>query len=350
MKAIYINAPEQVEIREMEMPVRKPGEALLKLLYGGICGSDLGSYRGTFAYFSYPRIPGHEFSAEIVEIDENEYGLKKGMIVTCNPYFNCGHCYSCARGIVNACMDNQTMGCQRDGAFCQYITMPLQRIYDGKGLSAKALAAIEPLCISYHGVQRANIQKGDKVLVVGTGTIGVLAANVAKALGGEVYVCDIAEQKLRYAMDTFGFAGAILDDGKGALEAAVARITGTEEIGGNRVSRGFDVCIEAVGLPHTFQNCIDAAAFGGKVVLIGVGKQNLDFNFTMIQKKELNVYGSRNALKKDFLELIDLVKAGAFDLEKIVTNVYAMEDVARAFADFDKLGTEMLKVMLDFTA
>ena len=350
MKAIYINAPGEVEIRDVPMPVRKPGEALLKLLYGGICGSDLGSYRGTFAYFSYPRIPGHEFSAEIVEIDENEYGLKKGMIVTCNPYFNCGHCYSCARGIVNACMDNQTMGCQRDGAFCQYITMPLERIYDGKGLSAKTLAAIEPFCISYHGVQRANIEKGDKVLVVGTGTIGVLAANAAKALGAEVYVCDIAEHKLHYAMDTFGFAGAILDDGQGALDAAVARITGTDEIGGKCVSRGFDVCIEAVGLPGTFQNCIDAAAFGGKVVLIGVGKQNLDFNFTLIQKKELNVYGSRNALKKDFIELIDLVKTGAVDLEKIVTNVYLFDDVAKAFADFDQFGGQMLKVMIDFTA
>ena len=73
---------------------------------------------------------------------------------------------------------------------------------------------------------------------------------------------------------------------------------------------GFDVTIEAVGLPSTFQNCIDACCFGGRMVLIGVGKKNLDFNFTLIQKKELNVFGSRNALKKDFLELIDIVNAG----------------------------------------
>lgn len=349
MKAVYINAPGEVEIRQVEMPVRKPGEALLKVLYGGICGSDLGSYRGTFAYFSYPRIPGHEFSAEIVEIDENAYGLEKGMIVTCNPYFNCGECYSCQRGVVNACMDNQTMGCQRDGAFCEYITMPVERIYDGKGLSAKVLAAIEPFCISYHGVQRAGVKKGDKVLVVGAGTIGVLAANAAKALGGEVYLCDVAEKKLQYAMDTFGFAGIIVNDRPGALEEATAKITGEVDINGTCVSYGFDVCIEAVGLPSTFQNCIDAAAFGGKVVLIGVGKKNLDFNFTLIQKKELNVYGSRNAMKKDFIELIDLVKAGKVDLEKIVTDVYAFDDVAKAFEDFSQYGAQMLKVMVDFT-
>ena len=101
MKTIRIPEPGKVEIIESEMPVRKKGEALLKLLYGGICGSDLGTYRGTFAYASYPRIPGHEFSAQIVEIDENDRGLKPGMVVTCNPYFNCGHCYPCQRGLVN---------------------------------------------------------------------------------------------------------------------------------------------------------------------------------------------------------------------------------------------------------
>ena len=78
MKSIVINQPGQVVFREDPMPVAKEGEALLKLLYGGICGSDLGSYRGTYAYFDYPRIPGHEFSAEIVEVGENDYGLKKG--------------------------------------------------------------------------------------------------------------------------------------------------------------------------------------------------------------------------------------------------------------------------------
>ena len=349
MKAIYINAPGEVEIKDIEKPVRKPGEALLKVLYGGICGSDLGSYRGTFAYFDYPRIPGHEFSAQIVEVDDNEYGLKEGMIVTCNPYFNCGHCYSCDRGIVNACMDNQTMGCQRDGAFCEYITMPLERIYDGKGVDAKLLAAIEPFCIGYHGVQRAGIKKGDKVLVVGAGTIGVLAACAAKALGGEVYLCDVAEKKLKYALDTFGFDGMILNDSKDALEKATGEITGSIDIRGTKNNYGFDVCIEAVGLPSTFQNCIDAAAFGGKIVLIGVGKKNLDFNFTLLQKKELNVFGSRNAMKKDFIELIDLVKEGKVDLEKIITNTYKFDDAAKAFNDFATNGGEMLKVVLDFS-
>ncbi len=353
MKAIYITRPGEVEIREIPMPEYHSGQgtALLKVLFGGICGSDLGSYRGSFAYFDYPRIPGHEFSAEILQIDENARGLAPGDIVTCNPYFNCQKCYSCLHGRVNACMDNQTMGCQRDGAFCEYIVMPVDRVYHGKGLPPRVLALIEPFCISYHGVRRAGIRPGSRVLVVGGGTIGVLAANAAKSLGAEVYLCDIpsARAKLQRSQDIFGFAGILWNEGPESLARAVRRITGTSGTSGGRAANGFDICIEAVGLPSTFQDCIDCAAFGGTVVQIGVGKKSLDFHFTDIQKKELNIYGSRNAQRRDFLELIDLVRAGGTNLEKVLTNVYPFADAPKAFADFSANAGSMLKVGIDFS-
>jgi len=366
MKAIRISAPckldergriveeGKVSIDEIEKPVRKQGEALLKILYGGICGSDNGSYRGTFAYAKYPLIPGHEFSAQVIDVDEdNEYGIRKGMIVTCNPYMNCGHCYSCLHGHVNACMNNQTLGCQRDGAFREYFTMPVERCYDGKGMDPKLLAAIEPFCISYHGVSRANVKEGEKVLVVGAGTIGVLAAAAAHAKGAEVYIADAVQGKLDIAMGLGVADGIIYNDlsDPDSFMRQVRQITGEEEyVGGDGVQhcdpKGFDVAIEAVGLPSTFQNCIDAACFGGRVVLIGVGKQNLDFNFTLIQKKELDVYGSRNSMKKDFLELIDLVNSGAIPLDRIITDSYELDKAVDAFRDFAHNPGNMLKVSI----
>lgn len=294
MKTIIINNPGEVDIIEQAMPVRKQGEALLKILYGGICGSDLGTYRGTFAYASYPRIPGHEFSAEIIEIGDNDRNLKPGMIVTCNPYFNCGHCYSCQRGLVNCCTSNETMGAQRDGAFSEYITMPIERIYDGKGLSAKTLALIEPFCISYHGISRANIQPNDKVLVIGAGTIGVLAAVAAKAKGAKVYISDVAENKMNYAIETFGLDGGILNDSPENFIKRVEEITN-----GNY----FDVTIEAVGLPSTFQACIDAAAFGARMVQIGVGKRTHEFDFTLLQKKRIKCLWFSQCFEKRFLRI-----------------------------------------------
>ena len=338
MKAITIVKPGQVEIREIEKPVRGKDEAILQPIFGGICGSDLNSYRGTNAYLTYPRIPGHEFSARIVEIGENDRGFKVGDIVTANPYFNCGKCYSCRHGLVNACMSNQTMGVQREGGFSEYMAMPISRLIDGKGLDAKTLALIEPFCIGYHGIQRAGVKDGDKVLVVGAGTIGVLAAIAAKSRGAKVWICDVAPKKLEYAL-RFGLDGTVLNDGPEALTRAVEEITG-----GN----GFDVTVECVGLPSTFQNCLDAACFGGRVAVIGVGKHNIDLDFTIIQKKELNIYGSRNALTRDFEELIDTVKKQGLKLDKVVTNVYPFAQAAQAFEDFHQNAGSMLKVMIEF--
>ena len=175
MKTILINQPGEIKVTDTPMPEVKPGEALLRIRYCGICGADVASYTGNQPFTTYPRIPGHEFSAEIVEIPENKYGLKAGDVVTANPYFNCGTCYSCERGFVNCCTDNQTMGVQRDGSFCEYVAMPMERIIPGMGLSAKELALIEPFAISYHALSRCHIEPTDKVLVVGAGPIGLFA-------------------------------------------------------------------------------------------------------------------------------------------------------------------------------
>ena len=336
MKAVNIVQPGQVEIREIEKPVPEEGEAVIKLLYGGICGSDLGSYKGTYAYVDYPRIPGHELSAEIVDIDENHPYLKKGMVVTVNPYINCGHCYSCRRGMVNCCEDNHTLGCQIDGAFREYFAISLERLYDGKGIDPRELALVEPYCIGAHGVKRANVCADDKVLIVGAGTIGVMALIAAKRCGATVYMADISEKKLERAKN-FGSDGSILND-ESFLDGV------REATDGN----GFDVVLECVGMPSTFQACIDACAFGARFVLVGIAKESLNFDFTVIHKKELNIFGSRNALKDDFLQAIDDIKDGKLQLSEVVTNEYYYEDAARAFEDFKLHQDDMLKVVLRF--
>ncbi|MBQ1243840.1 MAG: zinc-binding alcohol dehydrogenase family protein [Clostridia bacterium] len=320
MKAIVIPNPNEIEIREVPMPEVKEGEALLKVKYVGICGADVASFTGNQPFTTYPRIPGHEFSAEIVEIPENDRGLKKGDIVTCNPYFNCGTCYSCERGYVNCCTDNQTMGVQRDGAFCEYISMPIERIYDGKGLSAEELALIEPFSISQHAVSRAEIKDTDNVLVIGAGPIGLFALLAAKQKCKKIAVADILDNRLKLA-EEYG-ADAVVNTKTQSLEEFTKEFTN-----GN----GFDVCIEACGAPETFLGCIDSAAFAANIILIGNGKRETSFVHSILLKKELNVHGSRNALKDDFINNIDLVASGKADVMKMVSGVYDMADAGKAF-------------------
>lgn len=352
MKCIQITSPckfegrqmveaSKVELVEQEIPKLTPGHAIIRTLYGGVCGSDIGTYLGAFLYAKYPQIPGHEYAGEIVDIDENNpYGLKKGMIVTVNPYFNCGECYTCKKGFVNCCPDNQTMGCSiREGAYKEYISMPLEKIYDGKGMDPRTLVLIEPFCISYHAVKLANVKPGDRVLVVGAGTIGYLAGAAAKMLGAEVYMADVAPDKLENAKKNLGLAGVILNDDNATFPEKVAAITD---------GAGFDVCFEAVGFPSTVQNCIDAATFHGRIVIIGVGKTSMDFFYPIIQKKELQIFGSRNALKEDFIELIDAVNAGKFDLSSVISKEYNYLDAPEAFPEIVANHGENLKVIFKF--
>ncbi len=317
------------------MPEVKEGEALLKVKYVGICGADVASYTGNQPFTTYPRIPGHEFSAEIVEIPENDRGLKAGDIVTCNPYFNCGECYSCKRGFVNCCTDNQTMGVQRDGAFCEYISMPVERIYDGKGLSAEELALIEPFSISQHAVSRAVIKESDNVLVIGAGPIGLFALLAAKQMCKKIVVADILDNRLSLAKE-YG-ADAVVNTKTQSLEEFTKEFTD-----GN----GFDVCIEACGAPETFLGCIDSCAFAGNIILIGNGKRETNFVHSVILKKELNIHGSRNALKDDFINNIDLVALGKADVMKMVSGVYEMNDAVSAFEALKNNNGTLAKLLI----
>ena len=335
MKAIVIENPGQIEIKEIPMPEVKDNEALLKVKYVGICGADVASYTGNQPFTTYPRIPGHEFSAEIVKIPENDKGLKAGDIVTCNPYFNCGECYSCERGFVNCCTDNQTMGVQRDGAFCEYIAMPVERIFKGEGLSAEELSLIEPFSISQHAVSRATIKETDTVLVVGAGPIGLFALLAAKQKCKKIVVADILDNRLSLAKE-YG-ADAVVNTKTQSLEEFTKEFT---------EGSGFDVCIEACGAPETFLNCIDCAAFAANIILIGNGKRETSFVHSIILKKELNIHGSRNALNADFINNIRIVADKKADVMKMVSGIYDMENATAAFEALKNNDGTLAKILI----
>ncbi len=338
MKAIQITKPFEIKLIDKEKPVAKEGEALLRVLYCGICGADVASFTGNQPFTTYPRIPGHEFSAQIVEIPENDKGFKAGDIITCNPYFNCGECYACKRGLVNACHDNQTMGVQRDGSFQEYITMPIERLIDGKGLSAKELALIEPFSISAHALSRAAVKEGDNLLIMGAGPIGLFALIKAKAMGARVAVSDLLESRLELAKE-YG-ADLIINNKTDDLKALCEEFTN---------GQGFDVCVEACGAPVTFLTCIEQAAHGANVILIGNGKKETTFVHSIILKKELNIFGSRNAFTKDFEALIDLVASGKADVSKMVSGVYEAENAAAAFDALANNDGSLAKLLIKFS-
>lgn len=225
---------------------------------------------------------------------------------------------------------------QRDGSFSEYITMPIQRILQGQGLSAELLALVEPFSISYHAVKRGDVTDSDKVLVVGAGPIGIFAMMAAKLRGATVYVTDVLEKRLELAMQMG--ADGVIDASKESLVNRVKDLTD---------GHGMDVCIEAAGLPQTFLDCIESVCFAGKVILIGNGKKETTFNHSIILKKELNIYGSRNSLN-DFGPIIRLIQSKKIDLSPIISDTYELENAIDAFETLQNNDGSKAKVLVKF--
>ena len=215
--------------------------------------------------------------------------------------------------------------------------MPIDRIFHGKGLSAKQLALIEPFSIGYHALSRATIKPTDKVLIIGSGPIGLFALISAKLRGACCYVADILDGRLEKAK-LFG-ADGVINTKEVDLQAAVNEIT---------QGNGFDVCVEACGLSQTFLSCIDAASFAGNIILIGNGKKETSFNHSILLKKELNVFGSRNAYSHDFTNLIDIVASGRVDVMQMVSDIYPIERADEAFKALSNNSGSLMKVLVEF--
>lgn len=340
MKSIRVTTPGTVEIAEVPAPRPADGEALLRVRFAGICGSDIQTFRGTQPFASYPRVPGHEFSAEIVEINDpegtREGGFAVGDIVTGVPYFEDGTCYSCRRGLLNACVHNETMGVHRDGAFQELITMPLNRLHRAEGVDPRDLAMVEPFSIGYHAVLRAEVAAGDRVLVLGAGAIGLLTMLAARSRGARVWIADVVASRLALAREL----GA-----EGTFDLTVDTIA--DATAAATAGDGFDVVCEATGLPISFTNAIEAAAFGARLVLIGNGTREVTFNHSVLIKKELDVLGSRNS-RAVFPTLIELLESGKVDVSPLRTRIVPFTEAMSALEAAGGGSTADVKVLIEF--
>ena len=181
MKAVKLEAPWIIDCKDLLMPEPKDGEALLKIHAAGICGSDIGAFRGTNGLVSYPRVIGHELAGEIISIPEhNPRGLKPGDRVVVDPYLYCGHCYPCSIGRTNCCTDLHVLGVHVDGGMAEYFCHPADMLVPVPDDMTDIQAALaEPLTISLHGVHRGGLKAGEYCAIIGAGPIGLTAGLVA---------------------------------------------------------------------------------------------------------------------------------------------------------------------------
>jgi len=339
MRAFFIDRPGHTRFGTIEEPRPAPGDVLLRIRMVGFCGTDLNTFRGRNPLVSYPRIPGHEIAATVewsgADVPET---IQEGLDVAVLPYTACGTCPACKRGRPNACRANRTLGVQQDGAMTDRIAVPWRNVLAAPTLSHHALALVEPLSIGFHAVERAEIQPGDRVAVLGCGAVGLGVVAGAAQAGATVIAIDLAPGKLALAR----VAGAThtLRAGDDTLPEQIQALTGGD---------GPDVVVEAVGLPETFRAAVDLVAFTGRVIYIGYAKAPVTYDTSLFVKKELDIRGSRNATADTFRTVADMLALGGLPVDALVTQCVAFDDAGEALHAWDAHPQDITRIHVDLT-
>ena len=339
MKAVRIIEPFKVECIDVEKPTPKAGEALLKIEAAGICGSDIGAFRGTNNLVSYPRIIGHELAGVVMSIPEdNPKGIKPGDKVVVEPYVYCGHCYPCRIGRTNCCTDMHTLGVHIDGGMCEYFCHPAHMLVKmPEGMTFEQAAMAEPLTISMHGIHRGAFKAGEYCVVIGAGPIGLAAAMTAQAYGGHGILIDIVQERLDFAKNVAGIE-YVINSGKEDATKKIAEITNGDMA---------QLVIECSGANQAIRATFDYVCNAGRVVFTGWPKKETSLPTDVITKKELDIRGGRNSAR-EFEEALDLIFSRRVDMEKILTKVVSAEEAPATIIDIEKNPGNYMKVIVKF--
>lgn len=337
MKTIVLERPGQFTLTDTPEPAGiAPGEALVRVRRVGICGTDLKAFEGKMPFLEYPRILGHELGVEIVEIGPNDRGLKAGDLVSVEPYLNCGECIACRRGKTNCCTTLKTLGVHTDGGMREYITLPIRKLHKSDKLSVDQLALVETLVIGAHAVRRADPEPGEFLLVIGAGPIGLTVIEAAKASGAEIIVMDINNDRLNFAQQVLGVEHAV--------NVADRPLEQVREItNGDMPTQVYD----ATGNLQSMNNSFDYVASGGKLVFVGLMKENISFNDPEFHRREITLYASRNGTASDFKWVIDKVESGAINTDPWITHRAPFEQMIGQFNAWLNPASKVMKALVE---
>lgn len=335
MKAAKLIKPGMIVISEEEMPqIRGSRDVLVKVRAAGICGTDIHIFENGRNDVELPRILGHELAGEVMETGCDVRSIHVGDHVVLDPVFSCGTCKTCKGGRPNVCRDVKCYGVQMDGGFREYIVVEEEHLYTfSHKISWKQAALAEPFSIGANIVSRAGVSPNDNVVVIGSGTIGLCAAQAARWAGAKVLISDVEESKLDIARKAG--VDAAVNSMKTSLEKAVERFS----------PGGADVVIDAVGTAALVERGIRLTAPGARVAVIGFDCKPALIPPEAATKKELMIIGSRMNNHR-FPMVINWLEAGNIREDIMITAEYSFRDIQKAFEETAGNGKNIKTVIL----
>lgn len=320
-------------MEQAAQPVAGEGEVVVRVACAAICGTDLRAIKNGQAGVdeTHPRILGHEFSGEIVEIGPGVAHYTEHMQVIAAPNMGCGVCRFCVSGNTHLCPEYQAIGIQLDGAFAEYVKIPKRAVTQGNikeipaDLDFAEALLCEPLSCVYNGLEKCRIKLGDTVLVMGAGAIGLMHGVLAEAMGaGTILIFDPDARRAQQAKTVIPKAKTFGGD-MSELESWVFAET---------EGKGVNVCVTANPVPAAQQCALRLMAVGGRVCFFGGlprEKDQTPLDTNLIHYKELHVLGSTRSNLRQFTEMLDLLGKRKINLASFITGRYQAEDYKQAF-------------------
>jgi len=338
MRVAAMAGPQRFEIQEIDQPVAPAGGVLLRVRNCGICGSDLHFYRGEFPAMPGLRL-GHEIAGEIAAVGDGVEGLAVGQTVAIEPVAVCRRCDFCRRGDRQLCPERKFVGTQLPGGLGEYLALPAYMAHPlPAGVDCEVGALVEPLAVAVHGLRLVGLDAGERVAVIGSGTIGLMSIVAAKALGAAAVVATARYPHQREAAEALG-ADAVVEANENATQAV------REAFGGDAP----EVVVESVGgHAGTLNQAIDLVRPGGRVSVLGIytGPQNVNLTGAVLKEALLIpaiTYGSRDG-RSDFEIALEIAGRRAEELRRLITHRVALDDVAQGFATAADKSQRSIKV------
>ena len=297
MKTAVLEGPGHFRLTDTPMPAKPgPGEALVRVLTVGICGTDLHAFEGTQPFFTYPRILGHELAVEVIETGDSVSNFRPGDRCAVNPYMTCGVCVACSAGRTNCCAKMRVIGVHSDGGMRDRIVLPAAQMYRCDKLRNEMIPLVETLGVGIHAVRRATAQSGDRAIVVGAGPIGLSVIEFLRLAGADVGVVEKMPERLEFARRRYGLRRYYPSHAE------------------TRQEQPSTLVFDCTGDRGSMESSIDLLEQGGRLIFVGLINDKISLFDPDLHRREATILASRNSTPAEHHRVLELMESGGIDV------------------------------------
>ena len=335
MRAALFQGKGEVTLENIPIPTPGRDEALIRVEYAGICGTDLHIFRGLHPRAKPPLALSHEFAGEVMEAPQGS-DFQPGDRVVVNPLLTCGECYACLTGFEHLCKNINLIGIDVHGGTAEYTTAAVDKLYRlPPEIPLDRASAVEPMAVAYHGVSLMNVKVGDRAAVLGGGPIGILSAQALRLAGAtEIMVSEINPFR-RYLAEGLGF----LTMDPSQIDAVEAVLSWTDGVGA-------DLVLDAAAVPETASQIVPMARTRGEIMQLGMHwDKNTRVDLGGITFWEIVLKGSHVYTRTDFQRSIELIAQERVNMDAILTHRLPLEQTQQGI-ELAMKGSDSMKVLI----